>query len=215
VSRACKTGCVQGSHAADVEPFASQFITGPRRPNRKILGTELAGEVEETGAAVTEFEEAAACDGRSRPGMPATGSSPEGRESSSTPHRNPSATAAVQLARYFHADVTAACNTEYIETVRSLGADKVIDCPKKTSPKTVNVRHHLRPSRQALVPEMQWLIQPRRVLPDSRRLAEPGLGPMDPADRGQRVVFARAGSTGRRRSARARLSPAHAPGAPW
>jgi hypothetical protein len=36
-------------------------------------------------------------------------------------------TAAVQLARYFDADVTAVCNTKNIETVRSPGAGQVID----------------------------------------------------------------------------------------
>ena len=38
------------------EPFASRFITGLRRPKRKILGSELAGEVDAVGTAVTEFE---------------------------------------------------------------------------------------------------------------------------------------------------------------
>jgi NADPH:quinone reductase-like Zn-dependent oxidoreductase len=35
--------------------------------------------------------------------------------------------AAVQLARYFDADVTAVCNTKNVELLRSLGADQVID----------------------------------------------------------------------------------------
>jgi NADPH:quinone reductase-like Zn-dependent oxidoreductase len=38
------------------EYFISRFFTGLRRPKRKILGMELAGEVEAVGAAVTEFE---------------------------------------------------------------------------------------------------------------------------------------------------------------
>jgi NADPH:quinone reductase-like Zn-dependent oxidoreductase len=36
-------------------------------------------------------------------------------------------TAAVQLARYLGADITAVCNTKNVETVRSLGAGQVID----------------------------------------------------------------------------------------
>jgi NADPH:quinone reductase-like Zn-dependent oxidoreductase len=38
------------------EYFISRFVTGLRRPKRKILGMELAGEVEAVGAAVSEFE---------------------------------------------------------------------------------------------------------------------------------------------------------------
>jgi NADPH:quinone reductase-like Zn-dependent oxidoreductase len=38
------------------EYFISRFITGLLRPKRKILGSELAGEVEAVGAAVSQFE---------------------------------------------------------------------------------------------------------------------------------------------------------------
>jgi NADPH:quinone reductase-like Zn-dependent oxidoreductase len=36
-------------------PFFSRFFTGLRRPKRRVLGTEYAGEVEEVGSAVIEF----------------------------------------------------------------------------------------------------------------------------------------------------------------
>jgi len=38
------------------ELFITRFFTGLRRPKRKILGMELAGEVEGVGPAVTEFQ---------------------------------------------------------------------------------------------------------------------------------------------------------------
>jgi NADPH:quinone reductase-like Zn-dependent oxidoreductase len=36
-------------------PFITRFFLGLRRPNERILGTELAGEVQAAGSAVTEF----------------------------------------------------------------------------------------------------------------------------------------------------------------
>jgi len=46
-----RTDC--GFRSAD--PFISRLFTGLRRPKRRILGIELAGEVEAVGAAVSEF----------------------------------------------------------------------------------------------------------------------------------------------------------------
>ena len=149
------------------EPFASRFITGLLRPKRKILGTELAGEIEAAGAAVTEFEAgdqvfgvnawkfgthaqfvcmresaslarkpagttfeeaAAVCDGAILAlGCLRPADLRKGKAILVYGASGSIGTAAVQLARYFDADVTAVCNTKNVEIVRSLGADKVID----------------------------------------------------------------------------------------
>jgi len=155
-----RTDC--GLRSADL--FISRFYTGLRRPRRRILGSELAGEVEAVGAAVNEFavgdevfgvgggahaeyicvresgalahkpagmtfqEAAAVCDGAAlalvclrkadlRKGQSIVVYGASGSVG----------TAAVQLAKYFEADVTAVCDTKNLELVRSLGADQVID----------------------------------------------------------------------------------------
>ena len=147
------------------ELFLSRFVTGLRRPKRKILGMELAGEVEAVGAAVTEFavgdevfgvkdsgahaefvcipesaalahkpagttfeEAAAVCDGASLAlACLRKADLREGRSILVYGASGSVGTAAVQLAGYFDAHVTAVCNTKNVELVRSLGADRVID----------------------------------------------------------------------------------------
>jgi NADPH:quinone reductase-like Zn-dependent oxidoreductase len=156
-----RTDC--GWRSAD--PFIVRYFIGLRRPKRRILGMELAGEVETVGAAVTEFEV-----GDHVFGVGGFGAHAEfacKRESAAIAHKpngmtfeeaaavcdgvcialsclrkadlregksiviygasGSVGTAAVQLAKYFGADVTAVCNTKNVELVRSLGADKVID----------------------------------------------------------------------------------------
>jgi NADPH:quinone reductase-like Zn-dependent oxidoreductase len=147
------------------KPFITRYFTGLRRPKRRILGSELAGEVEAVGAAVSQFavgdqvfgaagfgahaefvcigedrplahkpagmtfeEAAAVCDG----GIIALACLRKAdlRKERSILIYGASGsigTAAVQLAKYFEADVTAVCNTKNLELVRSLGAHRVID----------------------------------------------------------------------------------------
>jgi NADPH:quinone reductase-like Zn-dependent oxidoreductase len=149
------------------EPFVVRFFAGLRRPKLKILGSELAGEVEAIGAAVTEFapgdqvfginpwkygahaefvcmrenaplahkpagmryeEAAAVCDGAIL-ALACLRSANLKKGESILVYGASGAigSAAVQLAKCFAAHVTAVCNTENVETVRSLGADKVVD----------------------------------------------------------------------------------------
>jgi NADPH:quinone reductase-like Zn-dependent oxidoreductase len=149
----------------DARPFITRYFLGVRRPKQRILGMELAGEVEAAGATVTEFEvgdhvfgiryfgahaeyvciresgplahkpvgmtfeEAAAiCDGACIAlSCLRDADLREGRSILVYGASGSVGTAAVQLARHFHAEVTAVCNTGNVELVRSLGADRVID----------------------------------------------------------------------------------------
>ena len=155
------TGIRQG------EPFVSRFISGFPQPRWKILGTELAGEVEAAGPAVTQFtagdqvfgvnawrfgahaefvcvresaamagkpagmsfeEAAAVCDGAILAlGCLRPAELRKGKTILVYGASGSIGTAGIQLAKYFGADVTAVCNTKNIDTVRSLGADRIID----------------------------------------------------------------------------------------
>jgi NADPH:quinone reductase-like Zn-dependent oxidoreductase len=148
-------------------PAVARLLTGLRRPRHRVLGTELAGEVEAIGPTVTEFkpgdavfgvrawkfgthaefvcmresaalapkpagmsfeEAAAVCDGVI---LALMGLRPadvrKGRSILVYGASGSIGTAAVQLSRYFGADVTAVCGTKNLDLVRSLGAEQVID----------------------------------------------------------------------------------------
>jgi len=147
------------------KPFFVRYFIGLRGPKHKILGMELAGEVEAVGAAVTDFEvgdqvfgvksfgahaefvcireggplarkpagmtfeeAAAVCDGASTALSCLRGANlRRGQKILIYGASGSIGTAAVQLAKYFGADVTAVCNTKNVELVRSLGADEVVD----------------------------------------------------------------------------------------
>jgi NADPH:quinone reductase-like Zn-dependent oxidoreductase len=153
------------AHIRRAKPFIWRFFAGLLRPKRRILGVELAGEVEAVGATVTEFQEgdrvfgvsgfgahaefvcvretgllahmpggmtfdqaAAVCDGALQAlGHLRRANVGQGTRLVVYGASGSCGTAAVQLARYLDAHVTAVCNTKNVELVRSLGADEVVD----------------------------------------------------------------------------------------
>ena len=154
-------------HIRQAKPFMWRFFAGLLRPKRRILGIELAGEVEAVGSAVSEFEVGDHVFGGSAGKFGAHAEFICMRESAPLAHKPAGrsfeeaaavcdgviqalaclraadlrkgqriliygasgsvGTAAVQLAKYLDAHVTAVCNTKNVELVRSLGADKVVD----------------------------------------------------------------------------------------
>ena len=153
------------------QPFIVRLFSGLAHPKKHILGTELAGEVDAIGRAVTQFEvgdqvfglnadrfgahaefvcvpedgalakkpinvtfdeAAAVCDGAilALAYLRSTGVR-SGQRIVVYGASGSIGTAAVQLAKYFDAHVTAVCSTKSLDIVRSLGADEVIDYQKE------------------------------------------------------------------------------------
>jgi NADPH:quinone reductase-like Zn-dependent oxidoreductase len=194
------TGVRQG------EPVFSRFVSGFPRPRWKILGTELAGEVESAGPAVTEFkagdqvfgvnawrfgahaefvcmpasaalahkpagvsfeEAAAVCDGAILAlGCLRPAELRKGKTILIYGASGSIGTAGIQLAKHFGADITAVCSTKNVDTVRSLGANQVIDYTQEdftTNGQTYDVifdavgKHSFQRSKASLNPGGMYL----------------------------------------------------------
>jgi NADPH:quinone reductase-like Zn-dependent oxidoreductase len=93
------------------------------------------------------FEQAAACDGfltalpflRDKGKIQSGSNLPERKKVIINGASGSVGSAAVQIAKYFEADVTGVCSTENLELVKSIGADKVIDYTKEDFSRSSNM----------------------------------------------------------------------------
>lgn len=154
------------------EPYWGRIILGLTKPRRKILGLELAGEIEAIGTGITQFKRGDAVYGFTSFGLGANAEyvcmlgqgslalkpvNLSFEEAAATVDGATTAlfflrdkahiqkgqkvliigasgsigTYAIQLARYFGAEVTGVCSGANAAMVKSLGADKVIDYTKE------------------------------------------------------------------------------------
>ena len=131
------------------KPFFMRFFTGLIRPRATVLGNEFAGVVEAVGGGVTHAEYMSVPENGSLANMPASLTYEQAAPSTEGAHyalahikaariqggqdvlvygaTGAIGSAAVQLVKTLGAKVTAVCDTEHMDLVRGLGAEKLID----------------------------------------------------------------------------------------
>jgi NADPH:quinone reductase-like Zn-dependent oxidoreductase len=108
----------------------ARIMLGIRGPRKKILGMDLAGEIEAVGKDVTVFKDIPS-GGITTLGIIKMANIQKGEKVLIYGASGSVGTFAVQLAKNYGAEVTGVCSTTNLEMVKSLGADKVIDYTKE------------------------------------------------------------------------------------